>query len=90
MIELVEAIKGKRLISFMYSGKKRKAEVYTLGVSPAGELLVRCFERPSRGWKLFKVNQMSKVELLNQTFYYVRSGYNRSGDAAMTEILAKI
>lgn len=89
MIELIEAIKAKRLISFVYSGKKRKAEVYCLGVSAADELLVRCYEKP-KGWRLFKVEQMSKVTLLNEKFYYIRSGYNRSGDITMNEILVKI
>lgn len=89
MIELTQAIETKHLISFTYNGKKRKAEVYCLGVG-ADELLCRCYEVPSGGWKLFKVEQMKSVKLLNQRFYFVRSGYNRNGDKSMTEILSQV
>ena len=90
MIELTQAIETKYLISFTYNGKKRKTEVYCLGVGADGTLLCRCYETPVGGWKLFKVEQMKSIELLNQRFYLVRSGYNRNGDKSMAEILSQV
>ena len=93
-MELIEAIKAKRLISFVYKGGskssvKRKAEVYCLGVSASGDLIVRCWEKP-KGWKLFKVELMSQVKLLDESFLSLRSGYNRNGDKSMAEVLEQI
>ncbi|MDX2361994.1 MAG: WYL domain-containing protein [Crocinitomicaceae bacterium] len=87
---LIEAIETKHLIEFRYKSKKRKAEVYCLGVGADGSLLCRCYETPTGGWKLFKVEQMESVMLLNQRFYLARSGYNRNGDKSMTEVLKQV
>lgn len=80
---IIEAIESKHLIEFRYNNKKRKAEVYCLGVGADGRLLCRCYETPVGGWKLFKVDQMQQVKILNQKFYFARSGYNRNGDSSM-------
>lgn len=90
MLELIEAIELKRIISFSYNGKKRKSEVYALGVSKAGNLVCRCYEVPTGGFKLFLVDQMKSVKLEDRRWYIPRSGYNRSGDKSMEEILKQV
>jgi len=45
MIELIEAVKSRTLISCTYSGKKRTCEVYAIGVGATGEILVRVYDR---------------------------------------------
>lgn len=90
MIELVEAIEAKRVISFTYKGKKRKAEVYVLGVSAVGNLVCRCYEIPTGGFKLFLVDQMKNVKLEDRKWYIPRSGYNRNGDKSMDEVLKQV
>lgn len=92
MIEpiLIEAIDAKCIISFTYKGKKRRAEVYTLGVSKAGSLVCRCYEIPLSGFKLFLVDEMKHVTLENRKWFFARSGYNRNGDASMVEVLSQV
>lgn len=90
MLELVEAIEAKRIISFTYKRKKRKAEVYALGVSKAGNLVCRCYEIPTEGFKLFRVDQMKNVKLEDRHWYIPRSGYNRGGDKSMDGVLKQV
>lgn len=89
---LIEAIETKHLIEFKYKNdiKRRRAEVYCLGVGKDGSLLCRCYETPVGGWKLFKVELMNSVVLLSQRFYLTRSGYRSDGDKSMTEILSQV
>lgn len=88
MTELIEAVKSRRLISCTYSGKKRTCEVYAIGVGATGETLVRVYDR-FKDFKLFKYDKMKDIKLLDQGFYFARSGYNPDGDASMTEVLFK-
>lgn len=90
MIELIEAIDAKHIISFTYKDKKRKAEVYALGVSKSGNLVCRCYEIPVGGFKLFLVDEMKNVTLEDRRWFIPRSGYNRGGDASMVEVLKQV
>lgn len=90
MIELTEAIDAKRIISFTYNGKKRKAEVYAIGVSKSGNLVCRCYEIPVGGFKLFLVDEMKNVTLEERKWFIPRSGYNPSGDSSMEEVLKQV
>lgn len=90
MQEIVEAIQARRILSFTYKNKKRKAEVYALGVGPSGDLMCRAYEVPAGDcFKLFKVDLMKNVKLENQKWFYPRAGYNPDGDKSMSEVLFK-
>lgn len=90
MLELIEAIEAKRIISFTYKGKKRKAEVYVLGVSHTGNLVCRCNEMPVGGFKLFIVEHMKNVKLEGRRWYFPRHGYNRFGDSSIVEVIKQV
>ncbi len=89
MNNLIEALKGKQLIEFIYSGKKRTVEIYVIGIGVSGEVLVRAYER-FKEFKLFKYNKMSKIKVLNQRFYYNNPDYNKDGDKAIVEVLFSV
>lgn len=75
----------------------RKVEPYALGVNSKGNTVVRCWllEGTSKtgkvnpklvpGWRLFRVDRMSELNVLLQNFTVPRKGYN-SEDSGMTEI----
>ncbi|MBV6485847.1 MAG: hypothetical protein KFKLKKLM_02456 [Flavobacteriales bacterium] len=89
MTELIEALKCKQLVEFTYSGKKRTAEIYVIGIGTSGEVLVRAYER-FKEFKLFKYNKISKIKVLNQRFSYNRPDYNKDGDKAIVEVLFQV
>ena len=88
MIDLIEAVKSRRVISCTYNGKKRELEVHAVGVGHDGSELIRAYQRYDE-FKLFKYSKMKDVKLLNKTFF-VRSRYNRHKDKAMETILAQV
>ena len=86
---LVEAIETKHLVSFKYKNKNRRAEVYCIGTNANNEILVRCFEVPTEGWKLFKMEEIKDLKLLQQRFYFTRPDYNPN-DKSMVEVLFSV
>lgn len=91
MINLIDALKNRNVVEFTYSGKKRKVEIYVIGVSASNsnEILIRAYER-FKEFKLFKYNKMSKIKVLNQRFSYNRPDYNKDGDKAIVEVLFQV
>lgn len=85
---LYEAVMSKRVISCVYNNKRRELEVHCVGIGADGSELIRAYER-FKEFKLFKYEKMSRIKLLNKSFY-VKSDYNRHGDAAMSEILFQV
>lgn len=89
MTELIDALKSKQIVEFSYSGKKRTAEIYVIGIGATGEVLVRAYER-FKEFKLFKYDKMEDIKVLNQRFYYSHPDYNKGGDKAIVEVLFQV
>lgn len=89
MTDLITAIQLKQVVMFTYKHRIRKAEVYALGVSKAGNLVVRCYELHTKGFKLFLVDDIKGLRLLPQQWTRVRSGYSKD-DKSMVEVLAQV
>ena len=89
MIDLLNAINTKQVALFQYKNKIRKVEVYALGMSKAGNMVVRCFELHNKGFKLFLVDDIKYLKILPQQWTRVRSGYNKD-EKSMIKVLAQV
>jgi len=94
---ICEAIREKRLIEFFYENGVRIVEPFACGYGKKGNLLLRAFQvegysksgNPS-GWKLFRVDKISQLRILEETFNAYREGYNPFGDSQIPDIICKI
>ena len=94
---IVKAIAERRAISLDYSPGSRTIEPCAYGVSADGHFLLRAFQTSGASaseehidWKLFRVDRIRSLRLLDQQFAGPRPGYRR-GDRAMTRgVLAQL
>jgi predicted DNA-binding transcriptional regulator YafY len=92
--EICDAIHQRRLLRFSYGGGTRIVEPYAYGASETHELL-RAYQAsgfsPSRerGWKLFRVEEITEVALLDEHFAEPRQGYMRN-DPCMEVVYCEI
>ncbi len=81
--EICDAIHKRRRLRFSYGGGERIVEPYVYGASETHGLL-RAYQvsgfSPSRerGWKLFRVEEIGDIALLEETFDSPQSGYMRN------------
>jgi predicted DNA-binding transcriptional regulator YafY len=95
-IRICEAIRNKQLIQFRYDGLIRIVEPHLLGETTAGNdalsaYLVRGYTESDRRpyWRLYKLDEMSAIVILDETFEGPRKGYN-SNDTRMTRIHCRL
>lgn len=94
---ICQAIKERKVISFIYKGNRRVVEPFTLGhLKSTGNLTLSAWwlsgfssssEKPD--WKLYSITKISDLELENESFSSIREGYNPS-DSRMGEIICTI
>lgn len=96
MRELVcNAIANKRLIRFMYKDDLRIAEPHCCGKNSKGIDLLRAYQTrggsnsDEMGWKLFTLDKMENLALLDETFDGPRPDYVR-GDSQMQFIYQQL
>ena len=72
--EIIQAIEGKKIVRFKYSGLPRTCEPHVLGITN-GRLQLLCWQisGPSRGgdpspWRRFDVGTLSNYHTTNDTF----------------------
>ncbi len=93
---ICDAIRRKRLLSFWYRSGYCTVEPHTHGESSDGQELLRAFqfmgssesEEPT-GWKLFRVNEIRNLTLLEANFLGPRRGYDPN-DIAMELIYCQL
>jgi len=94
MSVICDAIHGRRRMAINYRGGRRVIEPYVYGASETHELL-RAYQlsgfSPSRerGWKLFRVEEISEPELLDEKFDSPQTGYMRN-DPAMEVVYSEV
>lgn len=93
---ICEAINSQKLLSFSYDGYSRKVEPHTYGTDSNGHEALRAFQVSGGsesgeyvGWKLFHVNEMHGVSILQETFNGPRPKYKR-GDSAFNFIKCQL
>jgi len=93
---LCQAIQERRLVRFTYSGGQRTVEPHLLGVNQQGHTSLSAWfvsgvseSGTGPGWRLYLVDTMSEVELLDEQFTAPRPQYNPD-DVRMRQILCRI
>lgn len=92
---LKAAIRDRKYISFTYSGMVREAQPAAVGVSRAGNEVLRCYQtagghvRPGHEWDLCDLSRIQGLSVLEKTFENDPPGYRR-GDRHMTHIYAEL
>jgi hypothetical protein len=92
---IVLAINNRQVLSFTYGGLARVAEPHAVGISRAGNYVLRCFQiegghvTAGHEWDLCEVSKIENLILTGQTFIGERPGYRR-GDKHMTVIDAEL
>lgn len=102
--DVQKSIKQKNVISINYDGEEygkgyRDIEPVCLGVSKAGNMVLRAWERqgashsnavegnPIPGWRLFRIDKILTYQLQGDTFNEVRPNYNPNGDRSMVRVI---
>ncbi|MGH7185276.1 MAG: WYL domain-containing protein [Pseudomonadota bacterium] len=92
--EITKAIHERRRVRFSYGGGERVVEPYVFGACETHELL-RAYQvsgfSPSRerGWKLFRVEEISGLAVLDERFEEPQPGYMRN-DPCMEVVYSEV
>ena len=81
---LCEAIQGRRVVSLWYDGGMRECAPFAIGKTTAGNVAVRCWQlsgfsksaEPMPGWRLFRVDGIKNLLVLDREFLDFPPGYN--------------
>lgn len=94
--EIIEAINNRKLLEFTYDGCHRIVEPHTYGVSTADNEVLSAYQidgQCNKGkvpdWKLFKIDKIESLIVLDDCFENERSGYRR-GDKRMKLIICEL
>ena len=95
-LRVCQAIAERRLLMFGYAGAVRTVEPHLYGRTTAGHEALSAWMRPgwSRvdpegGWRLFRLDTVSKLQLLPETFAGPRPGFNPE-DAHFVEVFCRV
>ena len=95
-IPIIEAIRSKRLLAFVYHGTLRIIEPHTYGRDKWRREMLCAFQvqgvgrsGDAHGWRTFVVDEMVDARLETQHFEHPRPEYCRD-DRAFTEIVAQL
>ncbi|RPA23349.1 hypothetical protein [Shewanella frigidimarina] len=92
---ITQAINNREEISFTYSGLERVAQPCAVGVSTAGNNVLRCFQTqgrhvtPGHEWDLCTISKISNLKLTGVIFNSNPRGY-KPGDKGMQRIHAQL
>src|ERR1700733_11289593 len=92
----LDSINNKQCIEIVYHGFSRVVEPHTFGNTTAGNDAIRAWQvrggsvsNEPVGWKLFRLDEMPDVQLLNEAAQAPRQGYKR-GDKGMQIIYCQM
>jgi hypothetical protein len=97
---ICQAIKNRRLLHFYYKLDARTVEPHAYGITREHDEVLRAYQlaggsrskvksRKYTGWKVFRVEDISRLTVLQQTFATPRPGYKRS-DKSMARIYCQL
>ncbi|NDC75108.1 hypothetical protein EBZ70_07445 [bacterium] len=79
---LLQAIRERRVLTFIYRGHSRTVELHACGVSSKGEPVLNGYQtgggsasRPPPGWRAFSIAEIRDLALGLETFPGARDGY---------------
>jgi len=89
---ICRAIQERQLVQFYYDGGHRLVEPHCYGESKDGNELLRAYQISghsksgrSEGWKLFRVDELSSLRIIDRSFSGPRPQYNPN-DKAMASV----
>lgn len=89
------AIQNRRYLTFTYKGIARQVQPVAVGVSRAGNDVLRCYQTQGahntdgHDWNLCTLSEISGLTVAEQQFDAPPPGYNR-GDKGMVKIYAEL
>ena len=89
---ICDAIRDKRLLTFVYKGKPRVVEPHTLGVDERGHDTLCAWQLSGGsgvGFRDFHVAQMSNLNVSADRFCGPRGGFRR-GDSTMSSVICEL
>jgi len=92
---IISAIRNKQVLAFTYDGIDRVVEPHTVGVSQAGNKVLRCYQtqgghvNPNHDWDLCELSKIRGLRATGANFRSARPGYRR-GDRGMSIIYAEL
>ena len=88
---IVQAIRGRRRLRFVYNGRERMVEPQCYGIGARGTELLRGYQLTggSQPEPLFDVSKISGLVLLDERFSAPGPHYKKN-DSAMTRIFAQL
>lgn len=92
---LIAAIRNRHVMSFTYDGLARMVEPHAIGVSTAGNDVLRCFQiqgrhiTPGHEWDLCLLSKIRGLTRTGHFFTGERPGYRR-GDKGLSVIYAEL
>jgi len=94
---ICEAIRERKLLQFYYNGGERIVEPYAYGYDKNGNLKLRAYQvdgyssrGKTEGWKLFDVDKVESIQILENRCFDIRPEYNPFGDKHIPEIICKV
>lgn len=91
---LTQAITNRQTLAFVYDDMLRIVEPHAVGYTSKGKPVLRGFQpdgdtQRGLGWKLFSVDKIANLTVLDQTFAGPREGY-KMGDKQIARIMAQL
>jgi len=92
---IIDAITNRLVLSFDYDGILRVVEPHAIGISRAGNEVLRCYQThgghitPGHNWDLCELGKIVGIKTTGEVFSSARNGYKR-GDSHMTQIFAQL
>lgn len=92
---IINAIHNREVLLFTYSGISRTVQPVAVGISRAGNEVLRCYQiagghiSPGHQWDLCDLSKISNLHTDGQHFDGEPPGYKR-GDKGMTDIYAEL
>lgn len=89
------AVSQMKCLEFMYEGYPRIVEPHCFGISNKGNFIIRAFQiggtssSGKLGWRLFDVEKIENLIILDEYFPTTRPGYTR-GDKNMKRIIIEL
>ena len=91
-VVICDAIRTRRLLRFVYDGYERIVEPHLYGVNSAGHEMLTAWLRPGHsrtdpqgGWRNYRLDDLSRLQMLPETFDSPRPGFNPN-DSRMREV----
>jgi hypothetical protein len=93
---IINAIENRNLLKFFYKNHLRIVEPHAYGKTIKGNELLRAYQIEGTSdsgkvpdWRLFSVNKIERITVLDDTFLNPRVGY-KSGDSALDDIYCEL